>query len=212
MSMRSRLMVAISLLALSGGDAFAGVLITSTSTPPNLKPSNTQIQTLIYADTDKLKIVSEPFIIIYRGDLKKYWTISPVLKVYPEMTPESLNQSAERAAAEQAAIQQQIAKMTPQQRQEMQAVLSKLPPGMTGMGMPLAGAGRDGSAAQTSQVTYAKAGGPTKTVASLPCEPYRKTTSSRMINGEMIEDVCIARISAAGLTAADFKVMDSMNA
>ena len=146
MSIRRRLVFTIALLALCGGDAFAGVVVTTTGT--NFK-TNTPIQVIVYADADKLKIVTEFFSVIYRGDLQKYWTISPTLMTYSELTPELLKQVGERRTAAQTAQQQRIAKMTPQQQQEYQAQMSKL-------GVPQnAGA----SSAQTGKAVYTKPAG-----------------------------------------------------
>jgi len=52
------------------------------------------------------------------------------------------------------------------------------------------------------QVSYIRAGG-SKTVAGYPCDQYRKT-----VNGQQEEDVCLARIGALGLSAADFQVFE----
>jgi hypothetical protein len=55
-------------------------------------------------------------------------------------------------------------------------------------------------------VSFTKAGG-SKAVGSWTCDQYRKT-----VNGQQEEDLCIAPITAAGLAAADFQVLDRFSA
>ena len=61
-------------------------------------------------------------------------------------------------------------------------------------------------AGSPAPVNFAKAGGG-KTVGSWRCDNYTKT-----VGNQKEEDVCIAPIAAAGLTAADFTVMDKFAA
>jgi hypothetical protein len=71
--------------------------------------------------------------------------------------------------------------------------------GRGGFGGPPGGRG---GAPAAPQVNFAKAGG-SKTIAGWSCDQYRKT-----VNGQQEEDLCIAPITAAGLTPADFQVLD----
>jgi hypothetical protein len=65
---------------------------------------------------------------------------------------------------------------------------------------------RQGAAAlPKAAIAYAKAG-PNKSVAKMRCDVYRKT-----IDGAQEEYLCITPIASAGLTANDFKVLDSLS-
>jgi hypothetical protein len=54
-------------------------------------------------------------------------------------------------------------------------------------------------------VAFTKTG--SKTVSSWACDQFRKT-----VNGAQQEDLCIARLTAAGLRADDFQVLDRVSA
>jgi hypothetical protein len=111
---------------------------------------------------------------------------------YVEITPEIVTAFAARIAAaqtpgspEQVRLQERLAKLPPQQREIAEQQLR----GLSG-----------GTAAQP--VTYAKKG----TAKAAPpgrCEIYAKT-----VGGQTQEELCIAPISALGLTDADFRVLD----
>jgi hypothetical protein len=200
--MRFQLPIAMALLAFSAPQALAGVVVTSNSI--ELATHETK-PTIIYADTDKLKVISPTNTIIYRGDLKKLWIINEGRKSYLEMTPETMQQFAgqmagasDRMAAAQAQLQARLATMPPAQRAQMEAMLA----GRGGAGGPPPGAP---GGQRPSQVVYAKAGA-NKTVAKIRCDTYHKS-----IDGAQNEDVCIAPIGSAGLTANDFKVLDSFS-
>jgi len=95
--------------------------------------------------------------------------------------------------AAQAQLQAQLAQLPPEQRARVEAQL-----GGRGLGGAPAGGGR--GAPQTT--TYVKVG-QGKTVGSWRCDQYVKA-----VGGQKDEDVCIARIAAAGLTAADFRALE----
>ncbi len=208
--MRHVLLMTIGILALSSGDAMAAVVVTSANVDLETKQSKPSV---VYADTDKMKIVNADTTIIYRGDLQKTWIITPSRKNYVEMTPETVRQlsaqvtaSKAREDAALAKVQQQLAQMTPAQRAQMEALLSR---GGAGASPGLAAAlGRGGPAAaqgQVPKVNYAKAG-PSKTISRMRCDMYRKT-----VDGAQDEEVCIATLAATGLTAADFRVLDNFS-
>jgi hypothetical protein len=188
--MRMKLPVALALLAFYSGQASAGVVITSTNTQLDTKQSN---PVTVYADPDKLKVINGNNTIIYRGDLKKFWMIDASRKTYTEMTPDSVQQMGGRLSALQAQMQQRMASLPPAQRAQIEAM-------MAGRGGALGG-----PAAKRPPATYTKAG-PSKTVANIRCDTYKRTN-----NGTQDEDICISPLATAGLTAADFKVLDSLS-
>jgi hypothetical protein len=181
------------------GSALAGVVVTSTLTVLSTKQANTST---VYIDSDRLKVVSPDNIAIFRGDLNRVWVIDPQKRTYTEMTAETMQQmggqiagaSAQMAGA-MAQMQAQLAQLPPEQRAQMEAMMA----GRGGLG-GLAG-GR-GAAPAAPQVSFTKVGG-SKTVAGWACDQYRKT-----VNGQQEEDLCIAPITAAGFSAADFQVFE----
>jgi hypothetical protein len=181
------------------GSALAGVVVTSTQTKLDTKQAS---PSTLYIDADRLKIVNPDNIVIFRGDLNRLWAIDPQKRTYTEMTAETLQQMMAGANAQMAAamaqMQAQLSKLPPEQRAQMEAMMA----GRGGLG-GLAG-GRGGAPA-APQVSFIKAGG-SKTVASWTCDLYRKT-----VNGQQEADLCLARITAVGLSAADFQVFERLS-
>jgi hypothetical protein len=99
--------------------------------------------------------------------------------------------SGQMAAAE-ARMREQMAKMPPQQRAQMEAMMA-------------ARGGVGGAAGKPAEVSFTKAG-TSKTIANIRCDVYKRAT-----NGAQDEEICIAPIAQAGLTAADFRVLESMS-
>lgn len=189
--MRAGLPITLMLLALSCGNASAGVVFTFSRTDLETKKSTPMT---IYAEPDRLAIANENETIIYREDQKKFWVIDAARKNYTEVAQETIQQLTGQVAAMQAEMQTRMAGLPPAQRAQMEAM-------MAGLGIPGAGA-----AAKKPQVNYAKLG-QAKRIANIPCDMYGKTS-----DGERSEDLCIATITAAGITAADVKVLDSLGA
>jgi hypothetical protein len=143
--------------------------------------------------------------VIFRGDLNKAWVITPEKRTYMELTPETMRMFGGQIAAAQnqfsaaqAQMQAQLAQLPPAQRALVEAQL-----GGRGLGGPPGGSGPGGAGRGAPQVTYVKAG-PGKTVGSWRCDMYAKT-----VGDQKEEDVCIAPIATTGLTAADFRVLES---
>jgi hypothetical protein len=187
--MRHRLLLAATLFAAASSSAFAGVVITSSQL--NLASKETKPITG-FIEADRLKIVTPETIMIFRGDLKKAWIIGTAASSYLEITPEVVSTFAARIAAaqtpgsaEQAKLQERLAKLPPQQRELAEQQLRGLRAG----------------AAATQQVAYARTG-QSKPVGAWRCELYGKTVS-----GQKQEELCIAPISAIGFSDADFQVL-----
>lgn len=185
--MRHHLSVAIVVLSTASSGAFAGVVITST----NMNFTSKETSPIgAFIEADRLKIVTPQSTVIFRADLMRTWVIGS--GTYVEITPKVVTAFAARIAAaqtpgspEQVRLQERLAKLPPQQR----AVAEQQLRGLSG-----------GAAA--APATYAKTG-MTKTVSTGRCEVYGKT-----VDGQKQEELCIAPISALGLTDADFRVLD----
>ncbi len=194
-----RILGAMGAFLLGSSSAMAGVVVTSTYTKLDVHQTNPMT---IYADSDRLKVVTPEATVIYRGDTNRMWVIMPQQRSYMEMTPETLQQLAgaqNQLAAAQSALQERLAQMPPQQRAMMEQMLAGH--GLGGLSA-LAGAPSSG----TPQIAFAKVGGG-KTVARWNCDNYTKT-----VNGQKEEDVCIVPVSATGLAAADFQVLERFSA
>jgi hypothetical protein len=186
--MRHRLWLAAIMLAAASSTASAGVVITSTQVNVATKEESTIGG---FIEADRLKIVTPGTTVIFRGDLQRTWVIAAATSSYVEITPEVVTAFAARLAAaqtpgsaEQQRLQERLAKLPPEQRALAEQQLRALGPGAAG-----------------GLVTYAKSA-QTKTIASGRCEVYGKT-----VNGQKQEELCIAPISALGLSDADFRVL-----
>ena len=201
--MRFGLSAAAAALIFVNGNALAGVIVTSTHTDiasKKVSPST------VYADTDRLKVVSPDTIVIFRGDQNKAWVITPEKHIYMEFTPETMRTFGGQMAgaqaqylAAQAQMQAQLAQLPPEQRARVEAQLGR------GLASPPGGRGPGGAGRGAPQVSYVKAG-QGRTVANWRCDMYVKT-----VGGDKEEDVCIAPIATTGLTAADFRVLESFS-
>jgi hypothetical protein len=192
--MRHRLLLAATILAAASSSAFAGVVITLSQ----LNLASKEAKAISgFIEADRLKIVTPESTVIFRGDLQKAWVIGTAAASYIEITPEVVSAFAARIAAaqtpgsaEQAKLQERLAKLPPQQRELAEQQLRGL------------GAG----AAAAQQIAYAKTG-QAKAVGTWRCELYGKT-----ISGQRQEELCIAPISALGLADADFRVLEVFTA
>jgi hypothetical protein len=201
--MRYSLSVTAAALVLVSTHAFAGVVITSTHTDVATKQST---PATIYIETDRFKMMTADTVVIYRGDQNRAWVISPQKSTYMEFTPESLRalggqiaSAQSQFAAAQAQLQAQLSKLPPDQRALVEAQLGAR--GLGG-GPPGAGAGGPGRGSPP-QVTYTKVG-QGKTVANWRCDSFVKSAG-----GQKEEDVCLAQLASTGLSAGDFRVLES---
>src|SRR5262245_13321688 len=118
--MRHRLLLAAALFTLACGNAVAGVVITSNHT---ILSGNQTNAVSAYFEADRLKIVTPQSTVIFRGDLNRTWVITPAASAYVEITPEIVSAFAARLAAaqapgsaDQAKLQERLAKLPPDQR------------------------------------------------------------------------------------------------
>jgi hypothetical protein len=202
--MRYGLALGVSVLASACvGSAMAGVVVTSTHTKLDTHQTDA---TNIFVEADKLKVVSPENTMIYRADLNRVWVINPQRRSYMEMTPETMQQMAGQIAgataqlgAAQAQMQARLAQLPPEQRAQIEALMAS-----RGLGGPPGG--RAAGPPPPPQIAYTRAGA-SKAVGNWRCDVYRKTS-----NGQQEEDVCLAPITAAGLSAADFQVLERLSA
>ena len=201
--MRHNLLLGMTILVLAqSASAFAGVIVSSTLTKLDTKQAD---PTMVYADTDRLKVVTPENTTIFRGDLNRLWIVDEQRRSYMEMTPETMQRMGGQMAgasaqmnAAMAQMQAQMAQMPPEQRAMMEQMMAS-----RGLGGPHGPPGaRAAAPVAPPQVAYSKAGGG-KRVASWNCDIFRKT-----VNGQQEEELCIAPISAAGLTTGDFQVLE----
>jgi len=176
---------------MASGSSFAGVVLTATHT--NLTSKETSPASG-FIETDRLKIVTPQNTVIYRADLNRVWVIATPGTTYVEITPEIVSGFAARVAAAQTAGSPEQAKL--------QERLSKLPPQQRALAEEQLRAMGKGAGAAQQQVSYAKTG-PAKSVSTWRCEMYTKTVA-----GQKQEELCIAPITAAGLTPADLVILD----
>jgi hypothetical protein len=202
MTMRHDLFMGVTALVLTlSGSAMAGVVVTSTQTKLDTHQTSPM---MVYADTDRLKVVTPENTTIFRGDLNRMWVIDEQRRSYLEMTPETMQQLGGQMAgagvqmnAAMAQMQAQMAQMPPEQRAMMEQMMASRGLG----GLP----GGRGTPAALPQVAFSKIGGG-KRVAAWNCDVYHK-----MVNGQQEEELCIAPIGAAGLSTGDFQVLDKFS-
>jgi hypothetical protein len=109
-----------------------------------------------------------------------------------------MQQMGAQISGAQAQMQARLAQLPPEQRAQIEAL-------MASRGLGGAPGARAGGPPAQPQIAYVKTGN-SKTVGNWRCDFYRKTR-----NGEQEEDVCLAPIGSAGLSAADFQVLDRMS-
>jgi len=176
------------LIALGAGGATAGTVITldqSVNGGPAMQ------QTIALAG-DKMKMTSPQNQTIYRGDQKKVWMVKPADKAYVELTPEGMGQMRAQMDQRVAQLQQQMASMPPEQRQQAEAMLAS-----RGMGPSAASA--------PPRITYEKAGEP-KRIGGYSCTPFHVTMA-----GAPASEFCMASLSDLGLTRDDMKAFIGFN-
>lgn len=205
--MRRAALLLASAMALTGGHAMAGVVVSVTDVE---LADNKPTATTVYLDNDRMKVVNGNDTMIYRGDLKRMWTIDANDHTYTEITPDTIQQMKGQLAQAQSQAQQRFANMSPEQRAQMEAAMAQLPPEQRArmqamMGGAGGGPGGPPAAPPAEKINYVKAGGG-KSVGSWRCDSYAKT-----VNGKKEEDLCIAPIGAVGLNQGDFKVLDSVS-
>jgi hypothetical protein len=186
--MRASIVAAGVLAVLCAQGAKAATVITmSHGDDGDAKP-----QTMIL-DSDRLRLETPRGGMIYRGDLKKVFVIEDKAHSYMELSPDSMQKMKGQMDQAMARMQQQMASMPEAQRKQIEAMMASR--GMPGIGQ----------AAAAPQVTYQRTG-PVRKVGTWACTPV-----SSVVNGNMKSDLCVARLSDAGLTRDDLKPLISLS-
>ena len=140
----------------------------------------------IYLDSNKFRMDSPEVGVIYRGDLKKIFIISPKEKMYQEFSQDFLRKTRERADQMMKKMQQQFASMPPEQRAMMEQMMKSQ---KKKSGRP--------------QITFKKGKTGVK-VGKWRCAffiAYKK--------GKKISENCYARIGELGLKRGDFSGLEA---
>jgi hypothetical protein len=157
----------------------------------NAAPPRPMTMTL---DTDRLRLNSASFELIYRGDLGKAWVLQPAAKTYLEMSPAAMAPVAAKMDAATAMIKQKLAALPEAQRKQLEAMIAKR------MGGPAA------AASPPPATTYQKTGD-ARQLGAWSCTPFHVTVS-----GKFGSDVCIAKLDDVGLTRDDLSAFASFAA
>ena len=188
--MRRILSLLVSALALSSGHAMAGVVVNVTGTDLS---NNTTDPMTVYLDTDRMKIVNGKDTMIFRGDLKRMWSIENTGRQYTEINPDTVQQMGSQVSAAMAQMQARLAQMPPEQRAQIEALMAQRPGGAFAAPSPA-----------KPQVTYTRAGGG-KSIGSWRCEQYDK-----IVDGRKEAELCMAPLGSVGITEDDLKVLNSI--
>jgi hypothetical protein len=161
--------------------AFAGTVITSHMTGPNMANG----QSVVYLDADRVRIESPSGVMIFRADQSTAYLLKPGEKTFMRMTPETMQKVAKAMDAARAALAERLKSMSPEQRAEVEKM------------MPGAGA----AAAQPPKFAFRKAGG-AATFGKWRCERVEQ-----LMNGRPEARLCVTRLSELGISERDLAAM-----
>lgn len=179
------------LSSLFASGAFAGVTVT---TERDGKP------TTIALEGNKIRIEDhrreKAQTMIYDGDAQKMWVVDDAKKTYQEMTPEMMKsmhtqmQSAMDNPEVQKRMEQAMANMPPERREQMEEMMAKRKAMMSGD-------------AKGPEITY-EATGEKKKVAGYACTVY-----TEKLDGKPHGRGCYVAWNSAGIKKDDFKAFRS---
>ena len=173
-------------LAASAGAAQAGTIIAFDEAVDNAPP-RPMTMTL---DTDRLRLSSALFDVIYRGDRGKVWVLQSTAKTYMEVSPAAMAPMAAKMDAAMAVMKQKLAALPEAQRKQAEAMMAQ----------------HGASPAAPPATTYQKAGD-LRQVGSWSCTPFLVTVA-----GKFTSDVCAAKLEDLGLTRDDLSAFASFGA
>jgi hypothetical protein len=145
--------------------------------------------TLSY-DKDKVRMESSNTpgnAFIYRADKGLFWMVDANQKSYSEMTRQDLEGLANTMDAAMKQMQEQLAKLPPEQRKMMEDMMKQNMPG----------------AGSQSKATYKKIG--SGKIGAWACDKYESWR-----DGEKTAEICLADPKAVGFTDADFNALKDM--
>jgi hypothetical protein len=169
-------------------DAANGLLLVQKTTSGTAAPQTNQIQ----IESNRMRAEStgprgEKQVVIFDGARQVLMMVDPAKKTYTELTQADVEKFGSQMSDAMAQMQKELAKMPPEQRAQMEAIMK----GRMG------GAGARGAAAPKTQ--YRKTG--TDKVGKWTCDKYEG-----YVGAEKTSEVCTVDPKALGFTAADFAV------
>jgi hypothetical protein len=145
---------------------------------------------------DKLTATAEergrPTQIIWRGDKQALYSLDPAAKTYYEIDKATMAAVNEQVNGAMKSMQEQMAKMTPEQRAQVEKMMG----GMPNMG---------GQAAAAPAVEV-KATGDKQTVQGYPCTRY-----DVLLGGKKSSEMWVASWGAVKIDKSDIQALTSMN-
>jgi hypothetical protein len=187
-----RIFKSLVVVLLAASSASAQGIVISMREMRGTQTSTTQMQFDATHVRTEVRQGADPVTVVFDGSAQVLRLINPVRKSYSELTQAEAQQMGQQLSTTLAMMQAQLAKLPPEQRKIMEDMLK----GRGGRGLPgLPGA--DPSAAE--RTTYTRTG--TSKVGQWPC-----TTYDGLRGTEKVSEICAARGSDFGLTAADFQV------
>lgn len=180
--------LAAAVSALSASPARAGVTLTGEH--KTLDGSIPAFTYTLSIDKDKVRMESSNNpgnSFIYRADKGMFWMVDENKKTYSEMTRQDLEGLANTMDAAMKQMQEQLAKLPPEQRKMMEDMMKENMPGA-------------GSQAKT---TYKKTG--TGKVGSWACEKYESYQE-----GAKKSEMCVVDPQLLGFSEADFKALKDL--
>lgn len=194
--------------AVMGTSAVAGVTVTVQDSKD--KKDKKERPTVLYLDGNKMRIETaeqKDTAIIYDGDAQKMLVIEPDQKQYGEMTPQALKASMDEASKK---MQEQMTKITPEQRKQMDEALSKMDPeSRKRIEAMMAGKGGSPPASAKSEAKKPdvkwEQTGTQQTVAGYRCKGFKEIR-----DGKAQAQGCFIAWDAGAVTKADLAPMVKM--
>jgi hypothetical protein len=127
-------------------------------------------------------------IMIFDGEQQKLWSIDTKQKSYSEITEADAARIKEMREKMEKQIKEQMGKMPPEQRMQMEELLEKTKPGSDAPRV----------------LTFEPMEGTKKTSAGFSCKPHRVIEG-----GQPIEEICFIPWKESGLSLQDFQAFDA---
>jgi len=178
--MRRDLLTMVAMLGLAvttGAEAALEITADRVDADGKTSPQN------LYVLPDRMKVDTDRFTMIYRTDTGKAINIMKDKHQYMEIDPKAMGAGI---SAAQAAMQKQLQSLPEAQRKQIEAAMGH------SAGGAMMGQSQDVTLEKTSQ---------TKQIGGWSCTVFHQKT-----NGMLSSDLCIAPISAVGVTRDDFAV------
>lgn len=164
--------------------AFAGTVVTSKIELPGV-PAR---QSVMFIDGNHLRLQGPSSVTIFRGDQNTAYMLRPADKTFIKMTPETLKQLAAAVQRARAQVAEELKSMPPDQRARAEKMMQATAP------------------AENTTRTFRKSSG-TAQVGKWQCERIEE-----VVDGRGQANLCVVRITGAGLTAGDLSVLRQFSA